>query len=236
MFNKELFDKICSVTVSEEELFDFAEHLSEAEFDLEAPFKKYYSLSSIEKCIDLYKSGRVDDKYMSYWACAYNWIIMGGAGGDGGEAAAKPGCLKKIIRDDISNWLDSLSFYEKETHESVDYFGPDAPRAADVYLETFRVLNSIYTAPTDWCAFYILLDDDDSEKANLLLVSKRERKFLTLYSNRRFDFQKHVEKDNLCDEYEFWDRVSFLKQISFEEIKIGFSPREEESDLDIDEE
>ena len=78
MFDKNLFEKICNLSCSLKELKCFCSRIDKKEFDTDNAFSKYYSLDTVLRCIQLCQDKRISGQYLAYWACAYNWIIMGG--------------------------------------------------------------------------------------------------------------------------------------------------------------
>lgn len=76
MFYKELFEKICKVSCTFEELKEFSCDINEKEFDLDNPFTKYYSLDSILQCINLYEKGVVSADFVAYWANAHTTGLL----------------------------------------------------------------------------------------------------------------------------------------------------------------
>ena len=59
MYNKELFEKICSVSCSFEELESFVSGIDKREFDLDSPFEKYYNVDKIISAIGKYQSKEI---------------------------------------------------------------------------------------------------------------------------------------------------------------------------------
>ena len=112
MFDQELFEKICKVSCTCEELKEFSCDINETEFDLDNPFTKYYSLDSILQCINLYEKGVVSADFVAYWANAYNWIVMGGFETNVNNEKEISVSLETVLIWAISDWLDSLSFFD----------------------------------------------------------------------------------------------------------------------------
>lgn len=76
MYDKELFDKICNVVCSSDELEKFVTKIDKQEFDKENSFDKYYKADRILHAINCYENNEIDDRYLACRMCAYNWIIM----------------------------------------------------------------------------------------------------------------------------------------------------------------
>ena len=175
MFDKLLFKEICNVTCSYEKLKRFNSKIDEKEFDVENGFEKYYSLDSILKCIQLYKDKRVTDKYLAYWCNAYNWIIMGGFKGKASDENEKSVDVATILVWDISDWLDSLSFFDAE------YDGYDL----ETYIDNFRILDSLCKNHKKWDVLYSFDTDtyDDGEHIYALFVNKSKGVYYVLGSD-----------------------------------------------------
>ena len=52
MFDRVMFEKICGLTCTYDELKCFNSKIDEKEFDVDNSFEKYYSLDVILKCMD----------------------------------------------------------------------------------------------------------------------------------------------------------------------------------------
>ena len=225
MFNKQLYERICSVTCTEDELAEFCK--DELECDTENPFDKYYSLESIEKCIAMYESKKVSDQFLAHWANLYNWIIMGGFKTDDTEKTVS---LNMLARWEISDWLDSLSFYDAQYHESEEYSPLTFRNPTEIYKNSFRVFDGVYHAPNEWDVFYAHADDyggySDGGDICLLLVNKKQRSYLKLYSDQ-YDYRKYAMEGECCEEF-YEEHIRFLEKIGFEEIHYGYPIDEDE--------
>ena len=110
MFDKTMYEKIFTVTCTLEELENFVSCKTKKEFDLDNAFQKYYSLERIFSAIEKYKAKEISDHYLANWASAYNWIISAGL-----DFQSKTNHkIKEIIAFEISDWLDSLSFFDED--------------------------------------------------------------------------------------------------------------------------
>ena len=114
MYDKELFGKIISVSCTFEELEAFVINIDKKEFDLENAFEKYYDAERILYAIRRYEKKEISDKYLAHWMNAYNWIIMAGFRT---QQENKEIVFKDWLVWEISDWLDSLSFFD----DSEDY-------------------------------------------------------------------------------------------------------------------
>ena len=210
MFDKALFEKICHVTCTWDELKRFNSKIDEKEFDVDNCFEKYYSLDPILKCIDLYKNKRITDKHLAYWCNAYNWIIMGGFKGKANDENEKTVDIATILIWDISDWLDSLSFFDPEYYD------------LDEYIGNFRVLDSICKNLKKWEVFYSFSADiyDDGESVNdinVLFVNKTKNIYYTLASDG-CDFEENVLDEELNEVPDIETLISDLKSKGYKEL------------------
>ena len=210
MFDKALFEKICHVTCTWNELKRFNSKINKKEFDVDNCFEKYYSLDPILKCIDLHKNKRITDKYLAYWCNAYNWIIMGGFKGKASDENEKNVDVATILIWDISDWLDSLSFFDAEFY------------VLDEYISNFRILDSIYKNHKKWEIFYSFCTDtyDDGEAIsdiNVLFISKTKNVYYTLASDG-CDFRECVLDEELTETQDIGTIISDLKAKGYKEL------------------
>ena len=212
MFDKAVFEKICNVTCPFDELKKFNSKIDEKEFDENQCFEKYYSLESILKCVQLYRDKRITAKHLAYWCNAYNWIIMGGFKGKANDENEKNIDVTTILIWDISDWLDSLSFFDAKC------FGLDLDR----YISNFRVLDSIYKSHKKWETFYSFNTSiyDDGESINdirVLFVNKTKNVYYTLASDG-CDFKECVLGDELTEVPDIEALISDLKAKGYKEL------------------
>ena len=191
MFDKITFGKICNLTCSFDELKRFNSKIDEKEFDVDNCFEKYYSLETILKSIKLHKDKRISGKYLAYWSNAYNWIIMGGFKGKANDENEKNISLATILIWEISDWLDSLSFYD----EDYDY-------DLDEYSHSFRALDSIYKNNKKWKAYFRYSNefyaDNTPEDIEAILVNEQKGVYYKIYSDG-CDFKEYVLDDNFIE-------------------------------------
>lgn len=183
MFDKELFERICNVTCSFEELELFVADIDNKEFDLDNAFEKYYRIESIIKAIQLYDDKVIDARYLAYWANAYDWIIMAGFYEQNDCVS-----LKTIIEREISEWLDSLSFF--------DTFGEDY----DIdYKGNFLFLDKLYKTVDDLqCVYARKLVEENGFRSTLLIANHKTKEYLksdcySYFDDGRFEL-KEVSK------------------------------------------
>ena len=210
MFDKMMFEKICGVTCTLNELKCFNSKIDEKEFDVDNSFEKYYSFDVILKCIQLYKDKWITGKYLAYWCNAYNWIIMGGFKGKAIDENEKNVDVATILIWDISDWLDSLSFFDAEFY------------VLDEYISNFRILDSIYKNHKKWEIFYSFGTDtyDNGEAINdisVLFIHKTKNVYYTLASDG-CDFKECVLDEELTETQDIGMIISDLKAKGYKEL------------------
>lgn len=211
MFDKIMFEKICNLTCSFDELKRFNSKIDEKEFDTDNCFEKYYSLETILKCIQLHKDKRISEKYLAYWSNAYDWIIMGGFKGKVNDENERNISIATILIWNISDWLDSLSFY----NEDYDY-------DLDEYSHTFRILDSIYKNYKKWTAFYSFVTDtyDNGDALNdimVLLVNDNKGVYYKLFSDG-CDFKECIFDESFIETSNLENIESDLKARGYKEL------------------
>ncbi len=182
MYNNELFEKICSVNCTIEELEPFLIKIDEKEFDLDNAFEKYYQVKNILKAIKRYDNNEVDAEYLACWANAYNWIINAGF-----KVRYDTVSVKDIVEWDISEWLDSLSFFDgDEISLSIDY------------KTKFKRLDYLYQTIDAWdCVFVREEIDDEAFDATMLFVNHKTKEFIVIdgyYVN--YDIKMDIKEVN----------------------------------------
>jgi hypothetical protein len=172
MFDNELYEKICTISCTFDELNEFNTRINEKEFDTDNAFEKYYRLETILKCIRLFKERKIDAYYLAYWANAYNWIIMSGFND---ELEGEKFFIDEIIKYEISDLLDSLSFYDdiKEI------------RFIDDYEKGFTAYDKVYRTLEDWHIAYakstseVYLEDGYCDY-DILAINDKTKEFIYL--------------------------------------------------------
>ncbi len=208
MYNKELYEKILNVSCSFEELESLGENIDKEEYDLDNPFKKYYSLERILFAIDRYESKEINAKYLAHWMNAYNWIIMGGFKL---ETDSKSVFFEEWLTWEISDWLDSLSFFD----DSDDWYN------LDEYKTTFKTLDKIYRNPSDWERVFAHTDEfgDNEDDIAVLVYNAKDKEFAKIYSYLDYKSEK-VEFDKIeLDELN--NKIDQLKQANYRELRCG---------------
>jgi hypothetical protein len=204
MFNKELFKKICDVTCNYEELEAFEIKLSEQEFDLDNSFEKYYSLNSIMAVVDKYRRKEINSKYLSSWANAYNWIIM--ASNHNCVDNDQPLTFKEFLIWKISEWLDSLSFYDCVERAT----------KLDSYINAFKKLDVVYGTIGDWDVVMAYRNKDDDDYAVMLAQNDKTQQFIRIYGEVDEDVCTDIK---MVEMSAVAQKVKYLRRLGYQEIK-----------------
>lgn len=159
MFDQEFFEKIVSLKCSEKELKAFCINIDQKEFDTENAFTKYYRFDYILHCITLYQNKKISREYLTHWANAYNWIIMGGFKDN---CVNEPLTLNVLLKWEISDWLDSLSFFDKKYCDIKNY--RNSFNRLNIVYETESMWQVIYKIENPFQSDYTFLLINDSEK------------------------------------------------------------------------
>ena len=208
MYNKELFDKIINVTCTFKELETFVIDIDEKEFDLENAFEKYYNVEIILNAICRYENKEIDDKYLSYWMNAYNWIIMAGFKI---ESKSKEIAFQDWVVWEISDWLDSLSFFD----DSDDWFN------LEDYKNSFVIIDKIYKNINDWKCLFVHTDKcgDNEDDVFFLVVNYKTKEFVKMYGD--LDYLNEVVKIDRIEFEEVKKEIARLKKQGFTELRYG---------------
>jgi len=214
MHNKKAIEKICDVSCSFEELEAFVINIDKKEFDLDSPFEKYYDLQKILFAIKRYENNEIDYRYLANWMNAYNWIIMGGF-----KIETKDDLVtfKKWIQLEISDWLDSLSFFD----DFDDFYN------LGDYKKSFAVLDIIYRNCFDWDCVFAHTDElgDNEDDVVVLVSNSKSKQFVKIhgqldYLNEELKFPR-LELDQLEKE------IDQLKENGYQELEYGTWHEEE---------
>ena len=224
MFDEKLYQKICNVTCSEEELIAISEKVRKHEFDLKLTFDQHYSLQSIETAINKYLDGTINEHYLAYWMNAYNWLIC--FGGD-----SNTNTLKKYIECQFCGELTALTFIDEYNFEKVK---PDAPAYfkspqayLHYYLERLRFYDLIYQNLNNFEVYYhVTLGEDCRVK----FFRKDTIKFLCVNpQNKTYLFYNFIDSTEgaKIDATQLTDaeldaKVQLLKQLGYHLIAPNF--------------
>ena len=172
MYDKELFGKIISASCTFEELEAFVINIDKKEFDIDNAFEKYYDAERILYAIRRYEKKEISDKYLAHWMNAYNWIIMAGFRT---QQENKEIVFKDWLVWEISDWLDSLSFFD----DSEDYI------TLEDYKNSFLIMDKIYKSIDEWKCVFAHTDEfgDNEDDVVLLAVNNKTKEFVKIYGN-----------------------------------------------------
>ena len=214
MYNKDLYNKIINASCSFEELELFISDIDKKEFDLDNAFEKYYDVEKILYAINRYENKEVDDKYLAYWMNAYNWIIMAGF-----KIESKNNEISFLdwVVWEISDWLDSLSFFD----DSDDWFN------LDDYKNSFKIIDGICKNINEWDCVFAHTDEwgGNDDDVVLLVVNDKTKELVKIYAsldylNERVDFPR-IEED------EFEKKIKQLKKVGYQELRYGLFDEKE---------
>lgn len=208
MYDKELFDKICNVACSSDELEKFVTKIDKQEFDKENSFDKYYKADRILHAINCYENNKIDDRYLACWMCAYNWIIMASDWAQTNDEVT----FKELIVWQISEWIDSLSFFQAED----DFYDLDG------YKRTFELLDRLYMNEGEWKRVFSHTDENGNNDDDivLLVTNDKTKEFAKLYDD--FDFWNFKTEVEWVEPDEIKKEIGRLKALGYKEIHHGF--------------
>lgn len=151
MCDKELIGKICNLTCNKK---DVNLKNEEIKYDLDHPFKKYYSVEIIMKAINKYLSKEWDDVFLARWACTYMYIICGGYKD---EVVEELNPIEWLVKELIVWELDGISFFDDE---SKDYL--------DEWIQSFKSLDLIFKTSNKWNGlnddeYVVFVNDEDKQ-------------------------------------------------------------------------
>ena len=135
MLNRNLCKRLKGVECTNEELSCFIDRHEDFYGLADDFFKEYYSLDSILKCINLYKAGEITERYLTSWANAYAWLLLGNDKSDTDEVVT----FKALVEYDIADWLDGLSCFDGNEENLIEDFA-----------HAFEALDTIYRNLDEW--------------------------------------------------------------------------------------
>ena len=202
MYNKDLFERICNVSCSWDELKEFVTVINEKEFDLDNPFEKYYNVDRLISAIEKYQAKEIDAIFLACWMNAYNWIITGGFKIEDKDKSIG---LKKFLVWQIVDWIDSLSFFNVD----VDQYD------LEEYKNIYKVLDSVLQ-DSDQCSAVFAQHGCDDDEVVVLISNDSARYFIKVYgyldySDDEIDFTK-IEDTDLTN------RVNRLLSLGYREL------------------
>ncbi len=180
MYDKKLYQKVCDVTCTDQELTALSVDLSTTKVDADHLFQKYYSLATITKAINKYLNGEISDKYLADWMNAYNWII---SSGNDYEKDNDKYTLEEYVQYEISNTLDILSFFNEDDFKDINYEVPEFCKTAQAYLKNclgrFQYYDLIYQNLNNLVVYYqIIHEKKHDDELEFLCVNEKEKTYL----------------------------------------------------------
>ncbi len=203
MFNKELFDEICDVHCAWAELEKFVTKIDKNEFDLDNPFDKYYNVDRIICAIEKYQSKEIDAKFLADWMDAYNWIIMGGFKIEDEDKSVS---LKDFLIWTITDWIDSLTFFE----DSDDYY------TLEEYKTVFRVLDFVLKDLENCDAEFSQKGHNEGDVV-VLVINRKAKYFIKIWGQLNY-----AEEDILIPKVphkQLQNQVNDLKKQGYKELR-----------------
>lgn len=200
---KEWYDKILNVNGTFEDLYTI--DVSNQEFDVDNAFEKYYNVDKILYAISRYENHEVSDCYLAYWANDYNWIINGGFKESQGQSSIT---FADWIFCEISDWLDSLSFFDDK----------EEVYQLDDYKETFVVLDKIYRNQNDWNRIFASEYDHDDEDYPIVVMAYNDETKEMIMIGGFFDWQSNKIEIEQVKWHELEKKVKCLKRQGYKEL------------------
>lgn len=147
---------------------------------------------------------------MAHWACLYNWIINGGFSRRAMRKLYKENIIQQIIKSEIFDYLDALSFFseddlEEDDDEEYDFHSYEM---LDQVLQTIEEWRCTYT-PTENA--YMNCDQ------YILFINEKRKQYFTMYSQY---LNNKINKENMIkvSRKEFEQKIKELDQLQYENL------------------
>ena len=202
MYKKEWYDKILNVSGA---LEDFVADVSKQEFDVDNAFEKYYDVGKILYAISRYENHEVNDCYLAYWASNYNWIINGGFKDLQRQSSIT---FADWIVCEISDWLDSLSFFD-DVKEVVQL---------DDYKKAFAALDKIYRNQDEWNRIFASEYERDSEEYPVAVMAYNDKTKEIVKMTVFLNWQSNKIEIEQVKWHELEKKVKLLKRQGYKEL------------------
>lgn len=179
MYDKQLIEKICNLTCSKKELEISTDSIK---YDIESPFKKYFHVETVVNAIQKYLDKEWDETMIARWGNHYNWIICGGFEE---HVIEELNSIEDFIKWNISDWLDSLSFFDAIKEEEKDIELDEEEMKLDGWEEVFRCLDNIFKTSTQWKGFYAKIGPrgEFNDDQFVLLVNDSTKQYMIFHSD-----------------------------------------------------
>ena len=223
MYNQDIYEKVCNISCNEKELTELSSTLSTTKFDLDHPFDKYYSVEIIIKAINKYLNGEITDQYLAHWMNTYNWII---SASDGAEKANEKYTLKEYVEYNISNDLDTLSFFDEDDFKDIDFNAPEFCKNTKSYLNNFvarfKFYDLIYQNLNNLEIYYqIIREKGKPDELEFLCVNHQNKTYLFFDEFHIYSRGDQIEGKQLT-ETKFSTKIQELKQTGYSIIEQDF--------------
>ena len=119
---------------------------------------------------------------------------------------------------EISDWLDSLAFFD----DSDDWYN------LDDYKNSFIALDKVYKNINNWKCVFAHTDEwgDNDDDVVLLVVNDKTKEFVKMYGE--LDYLNEKVKIDKVELDELEKEIELLKKQGFEELKYGTFDETEE--------
>lgn len=197
MFNNENFVKICNMNCTLEELEKFNMDIDNIEYDYDNSFQKYYDVNLILSAVEKYQNGVISDRFLAYWANAYNWIIMASEWKNENTFA-----FKQYIQSEISEMLDSLSFFDEIEKE---YYNLKS------FKRDFIFLDDVYNHLDDYDVYFRPLTGEYfyDHDVNIVAVNRKTKKFIKF----NYAVLKHEDSNINAEELDIHKMTKMVKEL-----------------------
>ena len=203
--DKSFYKQIFSLECSFEELEDFNVDIDKLKFDDNDSFEKYYDIEIIINAVRKYQEEKIDEKYLSYWANLYNWLIMASEWKEN-----KCFDFKAFIKSCISYALDSLSFFE-------DWCDDAMCNDLDAFIRGIKFYDNILKNIVDYKVFYRPLTGEYvyNNSVYIVAVNDKEMKYVKFR-----DGVLNYKDYDVGNELDIHEMASMVKQLNLKGYKI----------------
>ena len=178
---------ILNITVSQEELENICAQLDEKEYDIDNSFEKYYDLNLILKAIEKCENKEISGVYLANWCNVYNWIITAKMSVNLEiECKSTQEGFKECVQNEISQLLDSLSFFDDDK-ESKKYYN------LKKFKNWFKLYDELYQKVNELEIFEYSVTDWDGEDCCVFVVIDHKTK--------TFSKITYIEDEDVCCKY-----------------------------------
>lgn len=172
MYDKELIERVCNLTCTKN---DVVRNQTTIHYDIEYPFKKYYSIDALIGAFKKYLSKEWDDILLSHWACIYCWILSGGFSI---ELKEDLNSFEEFFMETLTWSLDGLSFFQDDLLE-------EGTKEVFDWIEFYKNLDDVWQTRNDWHCVYAMPEEYNklNEDYYIVLINDKTKKYMIMYSN-----------------------------------------------------